>query len=220
MGLESSAERRSAISNLRLDRPRIRGAAQSDHWRQVSTLSACYALKSPSSVGWHAHRLSAVSVLPAIIALLIAACEAPREPADTTDQSNTEEDADFNRMVTAGKMLSDLHTYLASGDAAPHPFTFDRLAFAPGSSLIQPVDQPTIHTLAATLHNNPDVRARIVGFGDGDRSKTDNNALGLQRAMALRLALTKAGIHPSRLETAAGREANGQRPAQLIILQK
>jgi outer membrane protein OmpA-like peptidoglycan-associated protein len=149
----------------------------------------------------------------------VAGCDVPGQPA-TSVQTTKAQDADFNRMATAGKMLSDLHTYLGSGDPAPQVFTFDRLAFAPGSSAIRPVDQPTIHTLAATLLNNPGVRARIVGYGDGDRIGADSGSLGLQRATVVLLALRKAGIDASRLEAAAGREANGQRAAQLIILQK
>lgn len=157
--------------------------------------------------------------LVSIVALLVSGCDAPNN-SDLVPIQTTEQDADFNRMATAGKMLSDLHTYLGSGDPAPRALTFDRLAFDPASSVIRPVDQPTIHTLAVTLQNNPDVRARIVGFGDGDRSGNNNTTLGLQRARAILLALSNAGIHPSRLEAVGGREANGQRAAQLIILQK
>ncbi len=158
--------------------------------------------------------------MAAMFAILASGCDAPDKPASTAVQTTTEQDADFNRMATAGKMLSDLHTYLGSGDSTPRAFTFDRLAFDPASSMIRPVHQPTIDTLAVTLQNNPDVRVRIVGFGDGDRGGTNNNSLGLQRARAVLLALSNAGVHPSRLEAAAGREANGQRAAQLIILQK
>jgi outer membrane protein OmpA-like peptidoglycan-associated protein len=159
-------------------------------------------------------------LLTAILALLVSGCDAPSKPASTAVQTTTGQDADFDRMATAGKMLSDLHTYLGSGDPAPRTFTFDRLTFEPKSSVIRPVDQPSIHTLAVTLQNNPDVRARILGFGDGERSGTNNNSLGLQRATAVLVALGNAGVHPSRLEAAAGRETNRQRPAQLIILQK
>ena len=161
---------------------------------------------------------STTTVVAAILALLASGCDAPNEPA--SNAISIEQDADFNRMATAGKMLSDLHTYLASGEPVPRSFTFDRLAFGPGSSAIRPVDQPTIHTLAATLQNNPTVRARIVGFGDGDQSGTSNSSLGLQRARAIGTALGKAGVQPSRLQAAGGREANDQRPPQLIILQK
>lgn len=158
-------------------------------------------------------------LLAATIALLSYGCDAPNEPASTAVETTTQ-DADFNRMATAGKMLSDLHLYLGSGDSAPRTFTFDRLTFEPQSSLIRPVDQPTIQTLAVTLHNNPHVRARIVGFGDGGRSGTNNNSLALQRAKSVLLTLRNAGVHPSRLEAAAGREGNSRRPTQLIILQK
>lgn len=159
-------------------------------------------------------------IFVAISAALLCGCDAATEPATTTGDTNTTQDADFERMATAGKLLSDLHTYLGSGDAAPRAFTFDRLTFDPGSSVIRPLDQPTIHTLAATLQNHPQVRARIVGFGDGDQSPTSTSSLGLQRASAVTRALAQAGVHPSRLQAAAGREANDQRPAQLIILEK
>lgn len=160
------------------------------------------------------------NLLALMLALLVSGCDAPDKAASAPAQTVAEQDADFNRMATAGKMLSDLQTYLASDDSASRAFTFDRLTFDPGSSRIRPVDQPTVQTLATTLRNNPAVRARIVGFGDGERSGSNNNALGLQRARAVLLALGNAGVDPSRLEAAAGRETNRQRPAQLVILQK
>ena len=158
-------------------------------------------------------------LLAAMVALLASGCDAPNKPPSAVQTTN-EQDADFDRMATAGKMLSDLQTYLESEDSVPRTFAFDRLAFRPGSSVIRPADQATIQTLAVTLQNNPNVRARIVGFGDGERSGSNNNALGLQRARAVVLAISTNGVHPSRLEAAAGREGNSQRAPQLIVLQK
>jgi outer membrane protein OmpA-like peptidoglycan-associated protein len=159
-------------------------------------------------------------LLAVILALLTSACDGPSKPASTAVQMTAEPDADFVRMATAGKMLSDLQTYLASGDPAPRTFTFDRLDFKPGSASVRPIDRPTTHTLAISLQNHPNVRVRIVGFGDGERTRTNNNSLGLKRAAAIVLALRNAGVEPSRLEVAAGREGNRQRAAQLIVLKK
>lgn len=155
-----------------------------------------------------------------IPALAISACDGPSEPASTAAETMAERDPDFARMATAGKMLSDLQTYLASGEPAPRTFTFDRLNFDQGSSEVRPTNQPSIHTLAIFLRKNPDVRVRIVGFGDGERIRTDDNSLGIERATAIVLALRNAGVKPSRLEVAAGREAHRGRAAQLVVLQK
>ena len=157
-------------------------------------------------------------LLAANLALLTSGCDGPTKPESTAVQA--ERDPDFVRMATAGKMLSDLQTYLESGDTAPRTFTFDRLDFDPGSSAIRPIDQPTIHTLTITLQNYPNARVRILGFGDGERKGTNNSLLGRQRAAAITLALRNAGVEPTRLEAAAGREGNRQRAAQLIVLQK
>lgn len=159
-------------------------------------------------------------LLAVILAMLTSACDEPSEPASTEAETAAERDADFVRMATAGKMLSDLQTYLASGNPAPRTFTFDRVHFDRGSSELRPADEPTIHTLAISLENHPNVRVRIVGFGDGERTRTNNNELALQRATAIVVALRNAGIGPSRLEAAAGREAHRPRPTQLIVLQK
>ena len=155
------------------------------------------------------------NLFAAVAAVFVAGCDAPSKPSSGPPQT----DAEFNRMVSAGKMLSDLQNYLASLDRAPQTFTFDRLSFDPGSALIRPVDQPTIHTLAATLQNYPAARARIIGFSDGDRDGV-TRSLGLQRARAIMLAVQAAGVPASRLEAAGGRDANGPRTAQLTILKK
>ena len=159
-------------------------------------------------------------LLVVLLAFAISACDGPSEPASRPVEPTAERDPDFARMATAGKMLSDLQTYLASGEPAPRTFTFDRLIFDPGSSEVRPTDQPSIHTLALSLRKNPDVRVRIVGFGDGERIRTNNNSLGMERATAIVLALRNAGVEPSRLEAAAGPEAHRGRAAQLIVLHK
>ncbi len=153
------------------------------------------------------------------IAMVVLGCDAPNKPTLSEPQTTRqEEEAHFYRTVTAGKMLSDLQTFLGSQYATPRTFAFDRLEFHRGSSVIAPPDRPTIDTLAATLQNYPEARARIVGYGDGNRS--GDSSLGLKRARAVVSALGDAGVPSSRLEAAGGRESNKPRPAQLIILQK
>jgi outer membrane protein OmpA-like peptidoglycan-associated protein len=117
-------------------------------------------------------------------------------------------------------MLPDLQTYLSSKDPAPRTFTFDRLTFEPGSSDVQPADEQTIHALANAFKRHADVQARVIGYDDGQRSRQRHPGLGEQRAAAIVLALQTAGVSRSRLEPLAGRQDNGERAAQLVIVQK
>jgi outer membrane protein OmpA-like peptidoglycan-associated protein len=116
-------------------------------------------------------------------------------------------------------MLSDIRTYLRSGDPAPKAFTFDRLDFEPGTSRMRRVDVATIQILAAILEDHPNVRVR-VGFGEGERASAESQLLSWNRAQAIVVALRKAGVASSRLEATAGGKGNRQRAPQLIVLQK
>lgn len=155
-----------------------------------------------------------------ILGFHASGCDNPDEPRSTAVETTAEQDVDFVQMATAGKMLSDLQTYLAS-DAPPlQTFTFDRLTFIPGSSAVRPVDQRTIYALANILKNRPNTRIRIIGYGDGLRQGASDQSLPLKRAASIAGALRTAGVDASRLETAAGREAGKGRAAQLLVLQK
>ncbi len=159
-------------------------------------------------------------VLVLILGFLASGCDKSNESHSTSKETTVEQDADFVQMATAGRMLSDLQTYLAS-DAPPlAKFTFDRLTFSPGSSTVRPVDQRTTYALANLLENHPNARIRIIGYGDGDRVDARDKALPLRRAASIARALRTAGVEASRLETAAGREAGKGRPAQLLVVQK
>jgi outer membrane protein OmpA-like peptidoglycan-associated protein len=136
-------------------------------------------------------------VLVALLSTLLVACNSSAEAPSEDDQSTAEQDAEFVRMATAGKLQSDLQSYLASDAPAPRTLTFDRLAFAPGSSTVQPIDQPTIYGLANVLQNHPEVRIRVLGYADPYRDGADHESLPLRRASSIAAALEAAGVAPS-----------------------
>ena len=155
-----------------------------------------------------------------ILGLLASGCDDPDASRPAAVETTAEQDADFERAVTAGRMLPDLQTYLASDAPPMRTFTFDRLAFSRGSATVRPVDQRTIYALANLLQNHPKARIQIIGYGDGDRGGIDNKSLPFQRAASIAGALRAAGVDATRLETAAGREDAKARAAQLLVLQK
>jgi outer membrane protein OmpA-like peptidoglycan-associated protein len=149
----------------------------------------------------------------------LAGCGQPaasQRPAATT----AEEDADFVRMATAGRMLSDLQDFLNSKEPAPKVFTFDRLDFRPGSASVRPVDEKTIYALANALQEHPGTRIRIVGYDDGSGTRDANATLARQRAAAVVIALRQIGVSSSRLEASSGHEGHGARSTELVVLQK
>jgi outer membrane protein OmpA-like peptidoglycan-associated protein len=134
--------------------------------------------------------------------------------------STAEEDADFVRMASAGKMLLELQEFLESKDPVPRSFTFDRLDFRPGSAVVRSIDEQTIYSVAHALDMHPSARVRIVGYDDGMGTRDANPALARQRAAAVMLGLQKAGVAASRLEAVRGREGHGARATELVVLQK
>jgi outer membrane protein OmpA-like peptidoglycan-associated protein len=152
-------------------------------------------------------------------AALLASCsQAPH--ATENQQTNAAEDADFNRMATAGVMLPDLRKYLDGSDPAPRTFTFDRLLFERGSSKIRAVDEQTLLALAHTLKTHGKVQVRIVGYDDGAGTRQNGKSLGLARANAIAAYLQETGVPASAIQTAVGHEAGGLRATQLIVLKK
>ena len=159
------------------------------------------------------------SSISGVLLLFVMGCD-QQETGQKPAASTAEEDAEFVRMATAGRMLSDLQVFLASNDPAPKRFTFDRLDFSPGSATVRPIDEQTIYSVANTLQGHPDVRVRIVGYDDGIGTRKANPALATRRASAILTALRKAGVASSRLEGVRGRQGYGPRVTELVVLQK
>jgi outer membrane protein OmpA-like peptidoglycan-associated protein len=158
--------------------------------------------------------------LIAALAACISGCDGRDDAQSSPLETTAEEDADFVRMATAGRLLPDLQSYLTSDAPAPRTFNFDRLAFSSGSSKIQAADERTIYALANALRNHPSARIRIIGYADPEFDGADYKGLPLRRAQSIAEALREAGVDGSRLETAAGRTVGKGRVAQLLVLQK
>ena len=102
----------------------------------------------------------------------------------------------------------DLQRFLASEQAAPRTFTFDKLNFDTGAAAIRADDRPTLDALGKILTAYPAARVRLVGYADARGSDPANAQLGKQRADAVKQALTGAGIAADRVETASGGEGD------------
>jgi outer membrane protein OmpA-like peptidoglycan-associated protein len=113
-----------------------------------------------------------------------------------------------DEQAATGAMLPALQAYLASPEAAPRTFIFDKLNFDTGSSAIRAEDQQTLSQVAQVLQSHPNARVRIAGYADARGDDTANAQLGQQRAQAVVAALTAAGIQADRLEAATGGERN------------
>lgn len=101
-----------------------------------------------------------------------------------------------------------LQRFLASNEATPRTFQFDKLNFDTSSAAIRPVDQANVDALAQILAAYPAARGRVVGYTDARGAGAANAQLGQQRAEAVVAALTTKGIPAGRLEAVSGGEAN------------
>ncbi|CAA9506536.1 MAG: hypothetical protein AVDCRST_MAG91-1345, partial [uncultured Sphingomonadaceae bacterium] len=126
----------------------------------------------------------------------------------------------------------DLQRYLASNEAAPRTFQFERLNFDTARSDIRAVDRPTVDGIARILVAYPAARVRLIGYADARGDAGANANLGADRARAVAAALTAGGVAANRIETATGGEtaatdsnatSQGQaenRRTELIVLAK
>lgn len=102
----------------------------------------------------------------------------------------------------------DLQRYLASGEAAPRTFEFERLNFDTAKADIRAVDRPTVDGIGQILAAYPAARVRLVGYADARGAAAANADLGANRARAVMAALVARGVAANRIETATGGELN------------
>ncbi len=135
-------------------------------------------------------------------------------------------------MVAPQTIGYDLQRYLASAEAAPRTFQFERLNFDTGKADIRAVDRGTVDGIAQILSAYPAARVRLIGYADARGDAGVNAQLGANRAKAVGAALVAKGVAANRIETATGGEtaatdtnatAQGQaqnRRTELIVLAK
>lgn len=126
----------------------------------------------------------------------------------------------------------DLQRYLASAEATPRTFQFERLNFDTGRADIRAVDRSTVDGIGQILAAYPAARVRLIGFADARGDADANASLGVLRARAVMAALVARGVAADRIDTASGGEtgatetnatAQGQaenRRTELVVLSK
>ena len=102
----------------------------------------------------------------------------------------------------------ELQRYLASDQATPRTFTFDKLNFDTGSAAIRSEDEANVDALAQILAAYPKARVTVTGYTDARGTGSSNAQLGAQRAAAVAAALAGKGIDKGRVATATGGEGN------------
>lgn len=102
----------------------------------------------------------------------------------------------------------ELQRFLASTEATPRTFQFDKLNFDTASAAIRPVDEANIDALARILAAYPAARVRVTGYTDARGGAQANAKLGRDRAAAVTAALAAKGIARNRIDAASGGEAN------------
>lgn len=115
-------------------------------------------------------------------------------------------------VLAPGTIGYDLQRFLASNEAAPRRFAFERLNFDTASADLRAIDRPTVDGLARILVAYPAARVRLVGYADARGDTTPNVDLGADRARAVAAALIAAGVAADRVETATGGEAGAVAP--------
>lgn len=155
--------------------------------------------KQPNWIAWAA----LVAGLLALLLFGLKGCDrkSAGEVTTTTTQTTAAPVA-----TTTSSFNDDVATFLASSDAAPKTFTFDKVLFDTASSAIKPDDQATVDALAATLAKYPTAKVKLIGYTDARPVAGGNAQLGADRAAAVAKALEAKGIAADRIATATGAE--------------
>jgi outer membrane protein OmpA-like peptidoglycan-associated protein len=111
-----------------------------------------------------------------------------------------------NATVLVG--TAGLGSYLASAEATPRTFTFEKLNFETAKNEIRAADAAEVNEVATTLAKYPTTRIRIAGYADARGDDAANAALGKARADSVKAALVGKGIDGGRIETVSGGETD------------
>ncbi|MBC8156254.1 MAG: OmpA family protein, partial [Bacteroidetes bacterium] len=104
--------------------------------------------------------------------------------------------------LTENSFTLNLARFLASKPTNPaRTFTFDNLTFDTGSARITSESQPNVNDLIEIMKAYPALAVRIEGHTDNQGDASVNKKLSLDRAVAVKTALTAAGIETNRVLT-------------------
>ena len=97
---------------------------------------------------------------------------------------------------------AQLAEFLASKPQKPErSFTFEDLTFETNSARITAQSQPSVNDLIQIMKAYPGLHIRIEGYTDNTGNASANKTLSLERANAVKTALMRAGIEPTRVTT-------------------
>ncbi|HEV8264322.1 MAG TPA: OmpA family protein [Gemmatimonadales bacterium] len=86
------------------------------------------------------------------------------------------------------------------GAPAPRPtLILQGVNFRVGQSVLTPESYAILEQVAASLRANPEIRIEIAGYTDSTGSRLLNTRLSNNRAIAVRFALARRGVIPSRM---------------------
>ena len=184
---------------------------------KVHGASKVTAVPAKKGFNWLPWLLAALGLL--LLLLLFRGCTHHRPAVTTTTSTTTAATppvAVEKITLPGGASVSlepktlnyELQAFLASPDAAPRTFTFDRLNFATDSATLPADAQGTVSALAQILTAYPKARVQLNGYADATGSDPHNVKLGTQRAAAVAAALTAQGVAANRITTATGGSSN------------
>ena len=192
--------------------------------KNVHGASQVTAVPAKKSFNWLPWVVAALGFL--LLLLLFRSCAHHRAPAATsTTVSTTTTSASGPATppvgvekvtLPGGKTLElepktlnyELQAFLASPDAAPRTFTFDKLNFATDSATLPADAQDTVSALAQILSAYPKAQVQLNGYADATGSDPHNVQLGAQRAETVAAALKAQGVSADRIKTATGGSSN------------
>ena len=130
------------------------------------------------------------------------------ETVSTTTAAPVAAAAGTTVAATTTASVGTLGAYLAGTEAAPRTFEFDTMHFATASSELTATDKATVEDVAGVLGKYPKTTVKIVGYADARGNAAANVKLGLDRANAVKAALTAKGIADGRIATGSGGDAD------------
>ncbi|MGI4881061.1 MAG: OmpA family protein [Janthinobacterium lividum] len=168
-------------------------------------------IEKAKPVNWFAWIAVALGLLALLFGL--SRCGRKTEVATTTETTATTTPvapatASGTVAATTTASVGALGAYLAGNEAVPRTFEFDAVHFATASSELTASDKVTVADVAGVLGKYPATRVKIVGYADARGSDAANVKLGLDRANAVKAALSSKGIDANRIDTGSGGDAD------------
>lgn len=138
-------------------------------------------------------------VVPALLAVLLAACSST--PDSSTQTGASVEDRNAATSSSIPTVRPDTPQGLAALRDPRSPLSRRDIFFDYDSYVVKPEYQSLLEAHARFLNSNPSMKMMIQGNADERGSREYNLALGQKRADAVKRALSVLGVRESQLES-------------------